>query len=110
MRCRICGSTDIKTKTIQEIERLFSLRKTIVSIVKTGNVYYRHHCGLILCDACSNDTPPKVCKEQFCKQYWGRNYQDVPYQIRNDFYEDYLLSPYDIKEYIRVTTTLPLIS
>jgi len=73
MYCRICGDT--------------------------ANVKYYPGKRQALCPHCSKDTPRKVSRENFDRQYWSGD-SDAPEGIRREFYADYLASSDTVQQYI----------
>lgn len=57
-----------------------------------------------LCHACTEDTPAKVGREKFDKEYWGSELPNVLESTRREFYEDYLRSTHTLPEYLEATT------
>lgn len=58
-----------------------------------------------LCPPCAADTPAKVSKETFDREYWGVELPNVPESTRAEFYDDYLCSTHMLPEYILATTS-----
>lgn len=79
MYCRICGSLN--------------------------NVRYYATKRQSLCRFCAKDTPEKVGRSTFDKQYWGADV-DVPESTRREFYSDYLSSSETVTDYIASTTSV----
>lgn len=59
-----------------------------------------------LCDLCAEETPEKIGKHRFDVAYWGEDYQDVPLDIRKEFYDDYRTSIHTFEEYVIATKML----
>jgi ribosome-binding protein aMBF1 (putative translation factor) len=82
MHCRICGDTDM------------------------GNLQYRERSRMTLCDSCHADTPAKVGREEFEREYWGDGIADVPHGTRQSFWEDYRASKHGkVADYLAATTS-----
>lgn len=79
MYCRICGT-------------------------ENGLKYYPRKLQT-LCYACAEDTPAKVGREKFDREYWGTELPNVPESTRREFYEDYLCSTHTLPAYILATTS-----
>lgn len=84
MYCRICGETN-------------------------GIQYYpsKHNT---LCRHCAKDTPRKVSRETFDREYWksddhNEGPDSVPESTKREFYSDYLASTHTLPEYIERTTS-----
>jgi hypothetical protein len=56
-----------------------------------------------LCDLCAEETPEKIDKHRFDIAYWGEDYQEVPLEIRKEFYDDYRVSTHSFEEYVITT-------
>lgn len=69
-----------------------------------NNISYRPGRRQVLCDTCAKDTPVKVSRSSFDRQYWG-NDPTVNESIKREFYEDYLASKNTLPEYIKATTS-----
>ena len=79
MYCRICGSeTDIR--------------------------FYARNRGA-LCGSCAEDTPAKVGRATFDREYWGKESANVPESTKREFYSDYRASSNNLAEYIEATTS-----
>lgn len=67
-------------------------------------VYYKHK-RMTMCAGCAEDTPDKITiRVMFDRLYWGINYEDVPDNIRREFYSDYLHSTHTFDQYVTATT------
>jgi uncharacterized Zn finger protein (UPF0148 family) len=67
---------------------------------------YRPRSGLILCPSCHEDTPAKVDRETFDRDYWDGQAETVPPAIRREFWEDYRASRYSsVADYLSATTS-----
>ncbi len=61
-----------------------------------------------LCAACAKETPAKVGREAFDRQYWGGEAGTVPEAIKREFYSDYVASTHDLPDYIEHTASAVL--
>lgn len=59
---------------------------------------------MTLCEHCAERTPDKLTKVEFDEQYWGVDFDNVPYDVRKEFYQDYMTSFSTFEEYVRDTT------
>ena len=58
-----------------------------------------------LCQSCAKDTPAKVSRETFDREYWSGD-DDVNDAIKREFYADYLASGHSsVKSYSAATTS-----
>lgn len=58
-----------------------------------------------LCEICLADTPAKVSREEFEREYWDGQPEEVPSGVRISFWQDYLTSTCgSVAEYKRETT------
>ena len=57
-----------------------------------------------LCTECAQETPKKVSKESFCKAFFNATPDNVKRSILNEFYEDYVSSTCNLKEYTEACT------
>jgi hypothetical protein len=67
-------------------------------------VAYRPSSKQALCPTCAKETPRKVTRAEFDKQYWDKD-AEVPESTRREFYSDYLSSTNTLPEYIKATTS-----
>ena len=58
-----------------------------------------------LCLTCDRDTPNKICQLDFDVAFWN-NPSQVPTDVRNSFYSDYLYSSHDVSSYAIATSTV----
>ncbi len=60
-----------------------------------------------LCRSCAHETPIKFSRKHFDELYWvGRPGVDtVPQSTRREFYDDYLCSTLNFKDYVAHTTS-----
>jgi hypothetical protein len=68
------------------------------------NATYRNRSRMFLCDPCHKETPAKVSRETFDREYWD-GADDVPDSIRREFYSDYRASSYGSVASYRETTS-----
>ena len=68
------------------------------------NATYQSIKRQVLCSACSRSTPPKMARSLFDRLYWGNEVESVPQSTRREFYEDYLTSNYNFRDYQQTTT------
>lgn len=67
---------------------------------------YRGRSGLTLCDWCHEETPKKVDRETFEREYWKGWADTVPESIRREFYDDYRHSTYGpVADYVAATVS-----
>jgi hypothetical protein len=63
-----------------------------------------------LCDTCASTTPVKVSFETFRYEMWSRanrtRYGDPGATIERSFYEDYIASTFDLRQYINAVRTI----
>ena len=77
MICRICGHTE-------------------------GIKYYTAK-RQALCNYCATGTPQKVSRASFDNYYWEKPHE-VPEGVKRDFYDDYITSQCNLKQYKEQTT------
>ena len=59
----------------------------------------------MMCDQCQSETPDKMSRVEFDKQYWGESDMgDVPECTRREFYSDYRVSVLSFSDYCDETT------
>ena len=66
---------------------------------------YRTRSMMFLCNSCHKTTPSKVTRSYFDNVYWKGEAKTVPFNIKKEFYSDYLTSTLTLKDYILETTT-----
>jgi hypothetical protein len=59
----------------------------------------------VLCDSCCDDTPRKVSREVFYREYFGADAATTPEAIKREFYDDYRSSTHTLADYIAATTS-----
>ena len=57
-----------------------------------------------LCNSCAADTPRKIGRSEFDRKYWGPDFEEVHPETRREFYEDYLTSSQNFRDYQESTT------
>jgi hypothetical protein len=59
----------------------------------------------VLCDSCCADTPRKVSREVFYREYFGADAATTSEAIKREFYDDYRSSTHTLADYIAATTS-----
>ena len=62
--------------------------------------------NVTMCDGCRDETPDKMSRVEFDKQYWGSDMGEVPECTKREFYADYRVSMQSFSDYCDSTTEL----